>query len=153
MINFKALLISILIPNLAGLFGNLLGNSAANFDNVIKPGFTPSGIVFPIVWIILFTLMGISSYIIFTSCNKDKKNALIIYGIQLFLNSLWTFFFFNLELYLFSFIWLLLILFFVLLMFYKFYRINKTAALLQIPYILWLIFAGTINFGVYILNC
>lgn len=152
MINLKSLIISILIPNLAGFLGNLFGNSATNFYNIVKPSFTPPSIVFPIVWFILFTLMGISSYIIWSSESKDKKNALIIYGIQLFFNSLWTFFFFNLGLYLFSFIWILIILILVIIMFYKFYKINKTAALLQIPYVLWLIFASIINFNVYLLN-
>lgn len=152
MINFKSLIISIIIPNVIGFLGNLLGNSAQNFDNMLKPDFTPPAIVFLIVWFILFTLMGISSYLIFSSTNKNKKNALITYGIQLILNSLWTFFFFNLNWYLFSFIWILLILFFVIIMFYQFYKINKTAAFLQIPYILWLIFASIITLNVYILN-
>lgn len=151
MISLKNLVLSILIPNVVGFIGNLFGNSSSNFDNIPKPNFTPPAFVFPIVWIILFTLMGISSYIIFSSDSKNKTKALIIYGIQLVLNSLWSFFFFNLNWYLFSFIWILIILFFVLLMIYEFYKINKCAALIQIPYVLWLIFAAIINYNVYLL--
>ena len=86
------------------------------------------------------------------SDSKDKKSALIIYGIQLILNSLWTFFFFNLQWFLFSFILVLIILVLVLIMIYKYYKINKAAALLQIPYVLWLIFASVLRYNVYLLN-
>ena len=150
--NFKILIICILIPNLAGIIGSLLGNASMGFEQIIKPSFTPPGFIFPIVWIILYTLMGISSYIIYSSDSESKNDALFVYGIQLLLNSLWTFFFFNLNWFLFSFIWLLAILIFSIIMVVKFYHINKTAAFLQIPYILWLIYAGLINLGVYILN-
>lgn len=151
MIDFKALVISILIPNAFGFVSNLLGNSSS-FDNVAKPSFTPPDFIFPIVWITLFILMGISSYIIYKSDSPNKKSALIVYGIQLVLNSLWTLFFFNLKWYLFSFIWILLIIAFVIIMIYKFYKINKAAGLLQIPYLLWLIFASVLSFSVYLMN-
>lgn len=152
MLNLKNLFISILIPNLFGIIGNLLGNSSIGFSNTSKPNFAPTAVVFPIVWIILYTLMGISSYLIYSSHSKRKKQALKTYLTQLILNSLWTFFFFNLEWYLFSFIWILIILAFVILMTIQFYKINKTATYLQIPYILWLIFAGILNFSIYLLN-
>lgn len=151
MINIKKLIISILIPNAIGFLGSLLGNSN-NYENVIKPDFVPPSYIFPIVWVILFTLMGISSYIIFNSKTKEKTGALIIYVIQLILNSLWSLFFFRLQWHLFALIWLLIILMFVIIMTYKFYKINKAAGLIQIPYILWLIFAAIINLAVYILN-
>ncbi|MDO5557746.1 MAG: TspO/MBR family protein [Clostridia bacterium] len=151
MIDLKALIISILIPNLFGFLGGLLGNSFST-PTFSQPSFTPPAIVFPIVWTILYTLMGISSYIIYTSNEPSKKSSLIIYGIQLVLNSLWTLFFFRLQWFLFSFIWILLILFFVILMIIKFYKINKTAGLLQIPYAIWLVFACILNFSVYLLN-
>lgn len=152
MLNLKNLFISILIPNLFGIIGNLLGNSSIGFSNISKPNFAPTAVVFPIVWFILYTLMGISSYLIYSSHSKRKKQALKTYLTQLILNSLWTFFFFNLEWYLFSFIWILIILAFVILMTIQFYKINKTAAYLQIPYILWLIFASILNFSIYLLN-
>jgi len=145
MINIKLLILNILIPNIFGLIGNLLGNSSNGFDQIIQPPFTPPAIVFPIVWIILYTLMGISSYLIYTSNNPNKNKALLFYEIQLVLNTLWTFFFFRLNWFLFSFFWIILILIFVILMIYEFNKINKTAALLQIPYVLWLLFASILN--------
>lgn len=152
MIHLKKLLISILIPNLVGIIGSLLGNASMGFESLIKPNFAPPGFVFPIVWFILYTLMGISSYIIYTSGDPNTKKALILYAIQLFLNSLWTFFFFRLGWLLFAFIWILIMIVFVILMIVSFYKIDKRAALLQIPYLLWLIFAAVLNFSIYLLN-
>ena len=145
-------IISIIIPNLFGFIGNLLGNSQMGFKLLTKPPLTPPGIVFPIVWIILYTLMGISLYIIYSSNDKNKKNAIIIFFIQLILNTLWTLFFFNLKMYLFSFFWILLIIIFVIIMIKKFLQINPLAGYLQIPYLIWLIFAAYLNLGIYILN-
>jgi len=96
--------------------------------------------------------MGISSYIIYTSNDKNKKNALILYTIQLIVNSLWTFFFFNLGLLLFSFWWIILMIVLVILIIYSFYKINPIAAYLQIPYIIWLMFAAFLNYSIYLLN-
>ena len=122
------------------------------FNGINKPSFTPPAVVFPIAWTILYILMGISSYLIYESDSKDKESALVVYIIQLIINSLWTYFFFNLKWFLFSSILVLIILLLVIIMFIKFYRINKTAAYLQIPYILWLIFAAILSYNVYLLN-
>ena len=148
---YKKIIIFILIPLLVGFIGNILGNSNMGFDSINKPVFTPPGIVFPIVWTILYILMGISSYIVY-KYDKNNSNALTIYGIQLFFNMTWTLFFFNFKLYLFSFIWLIILLVLVIVMTYKFYKINKVSGLIQIPYILWLIFASILNYGVFLLN-
>lgn len=152
MINWKNLIISILIPNVIGFLGSLFGNIMNGFDGINKPSFTPPSIVFPIAWTILYILMGISSYLIYQSDSSEKKSAFVIYGIQLVINSLWTYFFFNLKWFLFSFILVLVILFLVIIMIIKFYKINKTAAYLQIPYVLWLCFAAILSFNVYLLN-
>ena len=150
--NLKALIISIAIPLVVGFTGNLLGNSSQGFSMMKKPALTPPGIVFPIVWTILYILMGISCYFVYVSNNNDKNNALRIYGIQLFINMLWTFWFFNLKWYLFAFIWLILLIAFVIIMIKKFFNINKTAGYLQIPYLIWILFAAYLNFAVYLLN-
>lgn len=145
---FKAILF-IIIPNIFGIIGSILGNSNyyANFN---KPTFAPNGYIFPIVWIILYTLMGISSYLIY---NKTKNiNNLKIYFIQLIINSLWTFFFFNLKWLFFSFIWIILLIILVIIMIKNFYIINKLASYLQIPYLLWLLFAAILNLSIFILN-
>lgn len=147
----KEIAIAIIIPNVIGFLGSLIGNPSA-FDNIIKPSFTPPKIVFPIVWVILYTLMGISSYLIYKSNSNEKDESLFIYLISLVLNSLWSFFFFKLKAFLFAFIWLILILISVILFVIKFYKINKLSGLLQIPYIIWLIFAGILNLSIYFLN-
>lgn len=148
----KTFIIFLLIPLLAGFIGNLLGNSNQGFDQITKPSFTPPGIIFPIVWTILYILMGISSYIIFKENKKETKSSLLIYIIQLLFNMLWTYFFFNKGWYLFSFIWILIMIVLVVIMIYKFYKINKVAGLLQIPYLIWLIFASILNFNIFLLN-
>ncbi len=152
LIKWKKLIISILIPNILGLFGSLIGNVMDGFDGINKPSFTPPSILFPIVWIILYTLMGISTYLISESNNGDSREALFIYGIQLIINVLWTYFFFNLKWFLFSFILVLIILLLVIIMIRKFYNINKLSAYLQIPYVIWLIFAAILSFNVFLLN-
>ena len=96
--------------------------------------------------------MGISSYIIYTSSDKNKNKALTIYGVQLFVNMFWTFFFFNLRWYLFSFIWILLLIGLVSYMIYLFYKIDKKAGLFQVPYLIWLVFASYLNIMIFILN-
>lgn len=152
MIKWKNLIISILIPVIIGFLGSIFGNVMNGFDGINKPSFTPPAIVFPIAWTILYILMGISSYLIFESDSSEKDSALLIYGIQLVINSLWTFFFFNLKWFLFSFVLVLIILLLVIVMIIKFYKINKTAAYLQIPYVVWLIFAAILSYNVFLLN-
>lgn len=152
MIKWKNLIISILIPNILGFLGSLIGNVQNGFEGITKPSFTPPALVFPIAWTILYILMGVSTYIIYESNSKEKTKSLIIYGIQLILNASWTFFFFNLNWFFFSFILVIIILILVIIMIYKFYNINKTAAYLQLPYVLWLIFAAILSYNVYLLN-
>ena len=152
MIKIKNLIISILIPLAAGIIGSLLGNASQGFEELIKPSFAPPGFIFPIVWTILYILMGISFYIIYNSNSEYRKRAIVIYFIQLVLNMLWTFIFFRLNLLLFAFIWIIVMIIFVILMIYYFYKINKISAFLQIPYLIWLIFASILNFSIYLLN-
>lgn len=152
-IKWKALIVSILIPIGLGIISGISGEASEVFKQLAKPSFSPPAIVFPIVWTILYILMGISAYLIYMSRDKRKsKSALRIYLIQLLLNGLWTTLFFRFRLFLFSFLWLLIIIAFVLAMIIKFYRINKWAAYIQIPYLLWLIFASFLNYEMYLIN-
>lgn len=148
---WKVLIISIIIPLLIGFIGNLLGNSS-DFSMLEKPEFAPPGIVFPIVWTILYILMGISSYLIYISNSNKKNDALRVYLLQLIFNMLWTFFFFNLKWYLFSFFWIIALIVLVSIMIYRFTKISKLAGYLQIPYLIWLIFASILNLSIYFLN-
>lgn len=151
-INWKRLIIIIIITFLVGgLFSTSVMNSMETFKELDKPINVP-GILFPIVWGILYLLMSISCYLVIESKNKDSKKGVIIYAIQLVINSLWSLIFFGFQNYLFAFIWLLLLLISVIIMIIKFSKIDKRAAYLNIPYLLWIIFAGYLNLGIYLLN-
>lgn len=154
-LNYKKLILYIAIPLLVGGLASLItGGGMDSFNTLQKPPLSPPGILFPIVWTVLYTLMGISSYLV-SSADYDKEeinNALFVYGLQLAVNFLWPIFFFSLEWYLFSFFWLLLLWFFIIRTIMLFLPISKTAAYLLIPYLLWVTFAGYLNLGIYILN-
>ena len=151
----KTLLIYIAIPLLVGGTAALLTrNSMETFQTLNKPPLAPPGFLFPIVWTILYVLMGIASYLIASSQKnqEDIQNALTIYALQLAINFLWPIFFFRLEWYLFSFFWILLLWIFILNTIRLFYPINKTAAYLMIPYLIWVTFASYLNLFIFILN-
>lgn len=142
---------SILVPLLVGGLVGFLTSNFINYNNLIQPSFAPPSILFPIVWSILYTLMGVSYGILKSnSLTNEKINK--IYYLQLFVNALWSFFFFVFEWRLFSFFWILLLIALVILMIKEFYAKNKVAGLLQIPYLLWLIFASVLNLSIYLLN-
>lgn len=154
-INWKALLISIAIPLAVGAASAWLTRDSMNvFATINKPPLSPPGWLFPIVWTILYVLMGIASYLIYTSdADKiQKKQALQIYGFQLFVNFLWSIFFFNYGLYQFSFIWLVLLWVLIIFTIIQFREISKPAGLLLVPYLAWVTFAGYLNFAIYLLN-
>ena len=147
----KNLIISILIPLLVGgLSAILSSNGMEAYKLLDKPSLSPPGIVFPIVWTILFILMGISSYLIYNERNNNK--ALTLYVVQLIVNFFWSIIFFDLELRLLAFFVIIALIILVALMIKEFYKINKTSAYLQIPYLLWLLFAAYLNYSVYLLN-
>ncbi len=147
------LLVSILISLGVGECSALLaGNSMKIYQHLTLPPLSPPGIVFPIVWSVLYLLMGISAYLIDRSDTMHKKSALTLYGIQLLLNGLWSLFFFRLEAFGFAFIWLAVLWVFIAATIRAFDPIKKWAALLLIPYLLWVTFAGYLNFMIYRLN-
>ena len=153
MIKLKSLLINLLITLGGGaVIAFLTRDSMEVYANVQQPPLAPPGVVFPIVWTILYTLMGISAYMITESNSKLKNKALTVYGVQLFLNFIWPRVFFNGQMFLFAFIILMALWIMVLWMIGIFYKINPISAFLQIPYALWLTFAAYLNLGVYLLN-
>ena len=153
-IQWKKLIFCILIPLIVGgLSAWLTKNSMESFDSLTKPPLAPSGWVFPIAWSILFVLMGIASYFVLVSDKPARaKTALTVYGIQLAFNFLWSIIFFNLENYLFAFVWLMMLWLLIILATVLFWRIDKRAGYLMIPYLLWVTFAVYLNFGIYLLN-
>lgn len=151
----RLLALCIAIPLLVGVVASLLtGGGMEVFASVEKPPLSPPGWLFPVVWTILYILMGISSYLVLTSEADEsaKEGAIRIYGLQLLVNFLWPTFFFNFRWYGFSFFWLLLLWFLVLVMILRFWEINKLAAYMNIPYLIWLTFAAYLNWGIWLLN-
>lgn len=153
-INFKRLILSVAIPLAVGGISSLIvnGEFKSYATEVIKPPLSPPQWLFPVAWTLLYILMGISSYLIYEKDKTEAKQPLAIYAVQLVLNFMWPIFFFMQRAYLFSFIWLLLLWAFALAMIISFYKINKASGILQIPYLIWLSFAGYLNLWVYLLN-
>ena len=142
---------SILIPVLVGVVIGLITSDAMDYSMLIKPPLAPPGAVFPIVWTILYVLMGVS-YGILKSNNETDQEIDLIYYLQLGVNALWSIIFFSLEWRFFAFLWIILLAVLVIDMIRKFYNRNQIAGLLQIPYIIWIVFAGYLNLAIYLLN-
>lgn len=151
MSKFKIYAKSILIPVLVGGLVGLIISGSIDYNSLEKPFLSPPSMVFPIVWTILYILMGISYGILKSNSLVDSETNFIYYT-QLFVNALWSIFFFVFKWRLFSFFWIILLALLVLVMIINFYRKNKLAGLLQIPYLLWILFATYLNFFVYLLN-
>ena len=151
-IKWKKLIVCLLIPLAAGGLSALLTkDSMGSFDSINKPPLSPPGWVFPIVWTVLFILMGIASYLVSFSGNRSQT-ALTFYGIQLFFNFVWSLIFFNFSQYFLAFMWLAILWFLILITTALFYMISKPAAYLMIPYLIWVTFAGYLNFSICLLN-
>ena len=154
-LDIKKLIKSIAIPLAVGAVSGFLTQSGVEDFNsdAVKPFFMPPGWLFPVVWTVLYILMGVAVYFIDTSTSqKDKKTAFILYYLQLLFNFLWSFIFFSAENYLFAFIWIVILLALILATTVEFYKIEPKAAFLMIPYIIWVTFASVLNFSVYLLN-
>lgn len=142
---------SILLPVIVGGIVGIIISNTIDYNTLNKPPLSPPGIVFPIVWTILYILMGVSYGILKNNKLIDEKINLIYY-LQLFVNALWSIIFFAFKWRFIAILWILLLLGLIIYMIYLFYQKNKASALLQIPYLLWGIFATYLTIGVYILN-
>lgn len=133
--DYKIILVYVLVPLLLGtLVGILTSGSTSNYDGLVL------GFVFPIVWSILYILMGFSSYLV-----RDNEELINLYKLSLFVNLSWSFLFFSFDFKILAFFWILLLIFIVGIMIYRFYKENKLAGYLLIPYFLWLLFASILN--------
>ena len=153
--NIKPFLISLAIPLGVGILASLLtGGGMGDYAVINNPPLSPPGWLFPIVWTVLYLLMGYASYRIFTSGNDpiQVKSALKLYSIQLALNFLWPLLFFGLKWYWAAFVLLLGLWVAIYLTIRAFSAIDEKAGDLLIPYLLWVTFAGYLNAGVAILN-
>ena len=142
---------SILLPVVLGGIVGFIISGFMDYNMLQQPPLAPPGILFPIVWTILYVLMGVS-YGILKSKGKTNDKINNIYYEQLFINLLWPIFFFVLDWRLFSFVWIILLVIVVIKMIIEFYKEDKIAGLLQIPYLIWLLFASYLNLSFYLLN-
>ena len=153
-IKVKQLIIALAIPLAVGGLSTLLSGGMGDYRTFNQPPLSPPGWVFPIVWTILYLLMGYSSYRVYTSDKPQeyKNRALRFYGAQLLLNFIWPILFFAFDWYLAAFFLLISLWILIFLTFKAFSAIDETAGDLLIPYLLWVTFAGYLNLGVYFLN-
>lgn len=142
---------SILIPVIMGGIVGLIISKSIDYSQLKQPPLSPPSIAFPIVWTILYILMGISYGILADKELLDTKTE-VIYNNQLIFNGLWSIIFFSLKWRFFAFIWIIALAILVIFMIIEFCKKNKLAGLLQIPYLLWVLFASYLNISVYLLN-
>lgn len=154
-IDWKKLLISLAIPlGVGGLAALITGGGMSEYGTMNKPPLSPPGWLFPVVWTILYLLMGYASYRIYTSGAKQKtrRQTLLLYGGQLAANFLWPLIFFGLGWYLAAFFLLVALWVLIFLTMRAFSEIDERAGDLLLPYILWVTFAAYLNLGVFLLN-
>ena len=151
MSKFKIYVKSILIPVVVGLIIGAITSNSIKYNTLIKPVLAPPSILFPIIWTILYVLMGISYGRLESKFLVDSEIKFIYY-VQLFFNALWSIIFFTFEWRLFAFIWLIILILLITIMIIKFYNKDNVAGLIQIPYLLWALFASYLNLSIYLLN-
>ena len=153
--DFIGLIKNILIPLGGGLMVVFITRDSMRvFESVKKSILTPPAIVFPIVWSVLYFLMGIAAYRIYMNNKANKKdyNGYFYYLVQLLVNFLWSIVFFNFRLYGISFILIIILLILIIITTIKFFKVDKIAAILMTPYILWVSFASYLTFYIWMFN-
>lgn len=154
-INFGDIIISILIALGGGLVtGFFISSSSKQYLNLDKPWYFPPSWIFPVVWTILYILMALAAYRIYQYKKQGEyiNGALNFYIIQLALNFLWSFIFFEANLYGLAFVELVILWAFIIITTIKFFKIDKISGILLIPYLLWVTYAGYLNFIIWTLN-
>lgn len=142
---------AIAIPLIVGGVVGFLISKSIDYNDLEKPPLSPPSILFPIMWTILYILMGVS-YGMLQNKSLVNDQVKLIYYVQLVVNAFWSIFFFLLKWRFFSFLWIVLLAILVYTMIKVFKSKDKIAGILQIPYLLWVVFATYLNLGVYILN-
>jgi len=140
-----------LLPIVGGVLVGLIISGYMNYGDMVKPPLSPPSYIFPIVWTILYILMGIS-YFIATKDKENDKELNQIYILQLLVNFFWPIIFFVLRMYFTAFFWIILLLILVIIMIKELLKNNKISGYLQIPYLIWLLFATYLNIGIFLLN-
>lgn len=150
-IKWKPLLLSLAVSLGTGLLSAMFSSPGmGQYENMYQPPLAPPGWLFPVVWTILYTLMGVASYIVYTSdaSEKEKRESFLYYGAQLAVNFFWSIIFFNWNAYLLAFAWLLLLWYLIFETLRRFYQIKPIAGYLLIPYLVWVTFAGYLNLAI-----
>jgi len=152
--NPKLLISLIAINQIAGFVGSIFTTNSIPtwYASLNKPPFNPPNWIFGPVWITLYTLMGISIYLIFTSKSKQKKSLIVLYFVHLAVNTTWSVVFFGLQDVLLALITISLLWGMIAILVFKFYKINENAAYLLIPYLTWVSFATILNYNIWLLN-
>jgi len=154
--NYKRFIISLILPQLAWVIGSFFTISAIPVWYAVlnKPDFNPPNNLFAPMWLTLYLLMGVSAYLIWQKSDTDAsaKEALLIFYLHLIFNALWSVIFFGLRQIGVALVDITIVWLFVLLLIMIFYRINRFAAFLLLPYLLWVSFAGILNYYIWILN-
>ena len=140
-----------LLPIVGGVLVGLIISGYMNYGDMVKPPLSPPSYIFPIVWTILYILMGIS-YFIATKGKENDKDLNQIYILQLLVNFFWPIIFFVLGMYFTAFLWIILLIILVIVMIKELLKNNKISGYLQIPYLIWLLFATYLNIGIFLLN-
>lgn len=153
MIKLKPLIVSLLISlGVGGLSALLTKGSMEKYQSLNQPPLSPPGWVFPVVWTVLFVMMGIAAYLVWMQDGPGRGGALALYGAQLFFNFFWTLIFFNLGNYALAFFWLAALWVLILLCTLSFFKEDTRAGWMMVPYLIWVAFAGYLNAGVWLLN-
>lgn len=143
----------ILLALLVGFLGSFATQSGMDaYELLAKPSWTPPQWLFPVMWTLLYMLMGISAAMIFGTNSPHRPKALLLFVVQLVVNGLWSLFFFGQQWLFFSFLWIVLLWILVYLMAVSFYKIKPLAGLLQIPYLIWLTIAMALNLSIWLMN-
>jgi len=154
--DISRLVLAIFVCQLAGVVGSVFTRPAISswYATLRKPTFTPPNWLFAPVWTMLFLLMGISAYLIWREglANREVKIALVIFGTQLVLNTLWSFFFFKLQSPLYGFVEIVILWFAILFTIIYFFKVSRAASFLLLPYVFWVSFAAILNFYIWRLN-
>ena len=147
------IILAIIIPlAVGGLSALITMNQMDLFETVAKPPLAPPRWLFPVAWTILYILMGIASYLLYIADTQEGREALVLYGVQLFFNFFWSIIFFNLEAYWFALIWLFIMWIIILLLLIKSRKVDERAFWLLLPYFIWTTFAFYLNFGIAVIN-
>ncbi len=150
---YKPFILQVIVALLAGGLASLLGGATAPlYERLVSPPLAPPGWVFPVVWVVLYILMGIAAGIVVKSGDVDSRQTLGLYYLQLGLNVLWPLIFFRFEWISFAAVWLLLLTAAVYATWRRFRAINEVAGWLLVPYLLWCLFALYLNIGYAVLN-